>query len=126
MNPLNNLELVNASLEKRVLKQHSINPEIVKSLTFKAITMFRWDEAWATEAIEISACGRTIFLKEDTYLFRSIVADRCFTAGLHYWEIVPDARTENEMKVGVTKSKEFDRKTSFSDYSHGWAYYGVG
>jgi E3 ubiquitin-protein ligase NRDP1 len=39
---------------------------------------------------------------------------------------VADARTENELKVGVTKSRDFDLKTAFSDYAFGWAYYCTG
>lgn len=45
---------------------------------------------------------------------------------MHYWEIIADARTENELKVGVCKSRDFDLKTAFSDYTFGWAYYAVG
>jgi hypothetical protein len=39
---------------------------------------------------------------------------------------VADSRSDNELKVGVTKNREFDLKTSFSDYSYGWAFYGIG
>ena len=69
---------------------------------------------------------RTAFLEEDTYLFRSIIADKPFESGHHYWEFVADSRTDNELKIGVTKNRDFDLKTSFSDYSFGWAYYGLG
>lgn len=79
-----------------------------------------------SDNVEITAENRCAFLKEDTYIFRSVVADTCFDSGIHYWEIVADSRTDNELKVGVTKSIEFDHKTSFSDYSFGWAFYGVG
>lgn len=70
--------------------------------------------------------NRSIFLKEEQYLFRSVIADKGFTEGIHYWEIIPDARSENELKIGVTKSRDFELKTAFCDYMHGWAYYGVG
>jgi len=46
--------------------------------------------------------------------------------GSHYWEIVADANTENELKIGVCKNNSFDLKTAFSDYTFGWAYYAVG
>jgi hypothetical protein len=39
---------------------------------------------------------------------------------------VADARTENELKIGVVKNRDFDLKTAFCDYSTGWAYYGTG
>jgi hypothetical protein len=45
---------------------------------------------------------------------------------MHYWELAADARTDNEMKIGVTKSKDFDLKTAFSDYQFGWGFYGIG
>ena len=55
-----------------------------------------------------------------------MISDTKFDSGLHYWELIADSRTENELKIGVTKNREFDFKTSFSDYSFGWAFYGVG
>ena len=59
-------------------------------------------------------------------MFRSVIANVSFESGIHYWEIVDDARTENELKVGVCKNRDFDKATAFSDYSFGWAYYAVG
>jgi hypothetical protein len=67
-----------------------------------------------------------VFLKEEQYLFRSVIANKSFTEGVHYWEIIPDARSENELKIGVCKSRDFDLKTAFCDYSFGWAYYAIG
>jgi len=74
----------------------------------------------------LTAENRSVFLREDTYLFRSIIADTSFDQGIHYWELVADSRTDNELKVGVTKNRDFDLKTSFSDYTYGWAFYGIG
>ena len=65
-------------------------------------------------------------MKEEQYLFRTVIADKSFNGGVHYWEIVPDARSENELKIGVCKSRDFDLKTAFSDYSFGWAFYAIG
>ena len=70
--------------------------------------------------------NRSVFLKEDKYVFRSVIANTSFTEGIHYWEIVADARSENEIKAGVCKKRDFDLKTAFSDYTHGWAYYATG
>ena len=92
----------------------------------KSITRFRWDPNFASDAIDLTADNRTAFLEEDTYLFRSIIADVGFESGLHYWELVADSRTDNELKIGVSKNREIDLKTSFSDYSTGWAFYGIG
>ncbi len=79
-----------------------------------------------SESIQLSSQNRVAFLEEDAFLFRSCIADRGFDNGIHYWEIIADSRTENEMKIGVTKSKDIDLKSSFSDYSTGWAFYGIG
>jgi E3 ubiquitin-protein ligase NRDP1 len=49
-----------------------------------------------------------------------------FTEGVHYWEIIADARTEHEIKVGVTTRQHFNVNSSFSDYEFGFAYYGLG
>ena len=92
----------------------------------KSLTHFRWDPLLTSDAIELKADNRTAYLQEDTYLFRSIIADTKFDAGLHYWELVADSRTDNELKIGVSKSRDIDLKTSFSDYSTGWAFYGIG
>ena len=92
----------------------------------KSISKFHWDPNFCSQQVELTAENRSIFLKEDTYLFRSVLADTGFESGIHYWELVADSRTDNELKMGVTKNREFDLKTSFSDYSFGWAYYGIG
>jgi E3 ubiquitin-protein ligase NRDP1 len=90
------------------------------------VSRFKWDPLFTCEQIELTAENRSIFLREDTYLFRSVIADKCFDSGIHYWELIADSRSDNEMKIGVTKNKDFDLKTSFSDYSFGWAFYGIG
>jgi hypothetical protein len=66
-------------------------------------------------------------LSEDDYFFRTFFGSKSFTEGIHYWEIIADARTEHELKIGVSKEKErCDQKTAFCDYAFGWAYFGVG
>lgn len=49
-----------------------------------------------------------------------------FTSGVHYWEIVADDRTENELKIGVSTKRDFNYNTAFCDFEYGWAYYGLG
>jgi hypothetical protein len=39
---------------------------------------------------------------------------------------VADSRTDHELKIGVSKSKECDQRTAFCDYEFGWAFFGVG
>ena len=58
------------------------------------------------ETVEISIDARHIYIKEDDYIFRNFFGDVEFTQGLHYWEIIADARTEHEPKIGVSKIKD--------------------
>ncbi len=64
-------------------------------------------------------------LKEAAYVFRTAVGASGFTSGMHYWEIIPDPRTENELKIGVTTTLAFDYNTAFCDHVFGYAYYGT-
>ena len=89
----------------------------------KAIESFTWDPNYASDIIEMRSMNRSLFLKEEQYLFRTVIANKSFNEGIHYWEIVADSRTENELKIGVCKNRDFDLKTAFSDYSFGWAFY---
>jgi hypothetical protein len=94
------------------------------------ITSFVWEidlqNAFPLSIINVSQDNRRIFLKEEDYFFRTFFGDVGFTEGIHYWEIVADARTEHELKIGVSKSKECDQRTAFCDYDFGWAFFGVG
>ena len=56
----------------------------------------------------ISPDRRSIYLREDDYFFRTFFGNVTFNEGIHYWEVVADARTEHELKIGVSKSKECD------------------
>lgn len=80
------------------------------------------------DIITVSADRRTIYLSEDDYYFRTFCGSVGFTEGIHYWEIVADARTEHELKVGVTKQRvsDIDKKMAFCDFEYGWAFFGVG
>jgi len=100
--------------------------EYIDRVQKKSRTSFSWDPNFTSTIIELSASNRHAYLSEDNYLFRSAIADKGFESGTHYWEIIADARTENELKVGVVKNRDIDLKTAFSDYSCGWAYYATG
>jgi E3 ubiquitin-protein ligase NRDP1 len=52
--------------------------------------------------------NRHAFLSEDTYLFRTALGNKAFYEGTHYWEIVADAKTENELKIGVVSNRDID------------------
>ena len=66
-----------------------------------------------------------VFLKEQAYVFRSVVCTDGFTQGRHYWEIHADGRTENQLKIGVSSQNIFDFNTAFCDHRFGFAFYGL-
>lgn len=84
-----------------------------------------WDTTAFGTGIVVSDGNTSVFLKEQAYVFRTIVANIGFSSGVHYWEIIADGRTENEIKIGITSSKSFDFNSAFCDHPFGWAYYGT-
>jgi E3 ubiquitin-protein ligase NRDP1 len=92
----------------------------------KAASNFKWDGARMGHGIEISNGGKTVFLKENGYLFKSVISDTPMMGGVHYWEIHGDSRTENELKIGVATTKDFNYNTAYCDFEYGFAYYGLG
>ena len=96
--------MANPEIKQR-MEQLRLQREIVGVL----ITSFVWEiDPRYVSVMSISNDQRSIFLKEDDYFFRTFFGDVCFTEGIHYWEIVADAKTEHELKIGVSKSKECD------------------
>lgn len=83
-----------------------------------------WDPSKSGGGIAITENGTQCFLKEQAYLFRTTITNAGYTSGIHYWEILADARTENELKIGVTSNKDFDYNSAFCDHPFGFAYYG--
>ena len=104
-------------------KNEVCSPGFVIRRQKNAIESFPWDPNYASDIIEMRSMNRSLFLKEEQYLFRTVIANKSFDEGIHYWEIVADARTENELKIGVCKNRDFDLKTAFCDYTFGWAFY---
>lgn len=54
-----------------------------------------WDPAKTGGGITITENGVQCFLKEQSYLFRTTLANQGFMGGVHFWEIIADSRTEN-------------------------------
>jgi hypothetical protein len=75
------------------------------------------------KSLAIKNGDKSAFLNDNNYIFRSVLATFGFTSGIHYWEIILDGRTQNEIKIGVSSSTRFNFDTSFSDYDFGWAFY---
>jgi E3 ubiquitin-protein ligase NRDP1 len=100
---------------------------IVKSGSMSGgATFFKWDPTKCGTGIQITVDGKGVLLKEGAYVFRTVIGDTAFNSGLHYWEIVADSRTENELKIGVATKRDFNADTAFCDYEYGFAYYGLG
>jgi len=87
---------------------------------------FAWDPEVSSKEIGFSPDCRHAFLHETNYYFRTTIANKPFFGGIHYWEVIADARTEHELKIGVTAQQTFNVNSSFSDYEFGFAYYGLG
>jgi hypothetical protein len=85
----NSLDLLGNFTERKVMR--SMSPNIIRHLQKKALSKFLWSPKYCSERITLSAENRSVFLEEDSYLFRSVVADRGFTEGIHYFEIIADA-----------------------------------
>ena len=69
---------------------------------------FTWDPEGSSKDITFSPDFRHAFLYETNYYFRTITSNRPFFNGVHYFEIIADARTEHELKIGVTAQKTFN------------------
>ena len=68
------------------------------------ITSFTWDNVKKGQGIQVYNNGESLLLNETCYAFRTIVSNTPFNSGVHYWEIIADRRTENELKIGITKN----------------------
>ena len=63
----------------------------------------------AKKFLEITPDKRSIYIKEEAYIFRNFFGTVAFNEGIHYWEIVADARTEHELKIGVSSINKLDQ-----------------
>ena len=86
---------------------------------------FGWNPEILPKEIKLSSENRSFYLKEDDYVFRTAYGSLPLNEGIFYWEIIADSRSEHELKIGVSSSNTI-QKTAFSDYSTGWAFFGVG
>lgn len=87
---------------------------------------FKWDQKFCGTNIVISDYGSHAYLKESSYIFKTVIGDQPFYEGVHYWEIHADPRTENELKIGISLKKDFEPNSAFCDFEFGYAYYGLG
>lgn len=59
----------------------------------KSLSEMVWDTSKIGTGISITENGAHIFLKEQSYVFRSAVGSIGFTSGRNYWEIIADSKT---------------------------------
>ena len=114
------------SIRGAVQKPRTAVKEVTLLKSSDDSTEFKWDNSQVGRHVEISNNQKSLFLKEQAYIFRSVIGDKAMMGGVHYWEIHADIRTEHELKVGVALTKDFNFDTSFSDFELGYAYYGLG
>ncbi|CAK66796.1 unnamed protein product (macronuclear) [Paramecium tetraurelia] len=87
--------------------------------------VFKWDKNKCGQSIQLSNDNASLFLKENSHIFRSVLGDIPFERGIHYWEIEGDSRTENELKIGVVVGNNINLNAAFCDFPQGFAYYGL-
>lgn len=54
-----------------------------------------WDQKNSGLGLQFENGGKLVMLKEPAYVFRTAIGSVGVNSGLHYWEIIPDLRTEN-------------------------------
>ena len=87
---------------------------------------FQWDRHKCGSGIILTENNMKCWLKEQQYLFRTMLGNSPMHSGVYYWQIWADPRTENELKIGVVTKADFNLNTSFSDFEFGYAFYGLG
>ena len=85
----------------------------------------KWNNQGCGQGLQFENNGTLVMLREPAYVFRTALTSTGFNGGAHYWEIIPDPRTENELKIGVATTNSFDLNTAFCDHVFGFAYYGL-
>lgn len=109
-----------------MVKALSWNNPPINDLEYSAwITNFKWDVTKKWQGIQVFNSWESLLLNESCYAFRTIVSTVSFSSWVHYWEIIADKRTENELKIWITKNLNFNYDTSFADYVFWWSFYWV-
>lgn len=84
------------------------------------ISKFTWDTSVIPNTllnrknqVQMSPDKRHVYIKEDEYIFRNFFGDVVFEQGIHYWELVADTRTDNELKIGVSGINDLSACAAF-------------
>lgn len=70
------------------------------------ISQWCWDKEFLPVQVELSQDNRQLYLTEEEYVFRTVYGNTAFNEGIHYWEIIADARSEHEIKTGIATKRE--------------------
>lgn len=84
-----------------------------------------WDPKSSSASLNLTK-GSAMVAGQVTSTFCTAITEQSFKHGKHYWEIKMDNNSMNELKAGVTTSLAFDKNKAFSDFAHGYAFYGIG
>jgi hypothetical protein len=107
-----------------ILRQYFNQNPLQKSQDSKKKT-FGWDPSQCGDNIIVDNEGN-FFVKETQYAFRTVLANKSFTEGKHYWEITGSELNQHEIKIGVTTKNDINLNSAFCDIESGFAYYGLG
>jgi len=82
--------------------------KIEREIVGVVLTNWAWDSKIMPKEVKVSKDCRSIFLKEEDYVFRTVFGEVGFMEGIHYWEIVADANSEHELKIGISGTNEIN------------------
>ena len=126
-----NQQKLASQLEIKTKMQREIIGVVLEQFHWEIPEIFQHHARFSTSAnkdmLQVSADCRQLFIQEEDYFFRTFFGSKPLTEGIHYWEIIADARTEHELKIGISTEKDrCDQKKAFCDYAFGWAFFGIG
>ncbi|EGR32707.1 spry domain protein [Ichthyophthirius multifiliis] len=103
--------------------------QYVKKYTYNLFKKIKQELQWDSEVISKSIKiikNNEIFLDSKEDVFKTAITKQSFNTGKHYWEIIPNSKTQKEFKVGVCLSNQFNIETAFCDFKIGYGYYTIG
>ena len=114
----------NSDTMNQVADLVSTNPESRQPQN--SLIEFIWEKDLIPSKIQISSDYRQLLLNESEFKYRNVYGNTGFCAGVHYWEIIIDSLTQNDIKIGISKTRNVDLQGAFSDVEDGYAYFGMG
>lgn len=84
-------EIIGNLFDRAPILSSSVN--LSSSNSNKLLSELAWDPTKMGLGITLSDGGSSCFIKEQSYVFRSVIANIGFTNGVNYWEIIADPNT---------------------------------